>query len=143
MRVLKKYANRRLYDTENSCYITLDDVHDLVLNFQSIKVVEAASGNDITDQVLLHIIANLENNKSNKQLFTQNLLEQLIRVYSYDNSASLSGFLEQSLAYFLDPVNKGVSPMDMWLNLGQTQFDTWQKMFGVNGQPKSQDTPEE
>ena len=131
MRVLKKYANRRLYDTENSCYITLDDVHDLVLKFHSIKVVEASSGKDITDQVLLNIIANIENNKSHKQLFTQNLLEQLIRVYSYDNSASLSNFLEQSLSFFLDPANKGVAPMDMWLNLSQKQFDTWQKMFGV------------
>ena len=145
MRVLKKYANRRLYDTENSCYITLDDVHALVLKFESVQVIEASSGDDITDQILLQIIANLENNKSHKQLFTHNTLNQLIRVYSYDNSPALSHFLEQSLACFLNPVNKSIPPMDMWMNVGRQQLDAWQKMFGFPSDqqpPQSSQSPE-
>ncbi|HRE30521.1 MAG TPA: polyhydroxyalkanoate synthesis regulator DNA-binding domain-containing protein, partial [Candidatus Berkiella sp.] len=78
-RVIKKYPNRRLYDTTISSYITLEDVKRLVVEQVAIKVVDARSQEDITHSTLLQIIIDQEEN--GPPLFTTPILQQMIRFY--------------------------------------------------------------
>lgn len=79
MRVIKKYPNRRLYDTEKSKYITLSEVHDIIKSDKDFKVVDAESGEDITRSILVQIIIDQENGES--PLFTTEMLTKFIRFY--------------------------------------------------------------
>ena len=78
-RTIKKYPNRRLYDTETSTYITLADVKQLVLDNVGFKVVDAKSNEDITRSILLQIILELES--EGVPMFNANMLKQIIRFY--------------------------------------------------------------
>ena len=98
-RVIRKYPNRRLYDTEDSCYITLSDVRDLVLNEVEFVVIDKKNGHDITRCVLLQVISEREQN--GQPIMTKALLSQLIRSCENDASHPLSEWLEQSLAMFV------------------------------------------
>ena len=77
IRLIKKYPNRRLYDTQTSSYITLADVKELVLEHGSFQVVDAKSGEDLTRNILLQII--LEEEAGGAPMFTSDLLSQMIR----------------------------------------------------------------
>src|SRR5678816_4629427 len=79
LRLIKKYPNRRLYDTKTSSYITLADVKQMVLKQEEFQVVDAKSGEDLTRQILLQII--LEEESGGVPMFSSNLLSQLIRSY--------------------------------------------------------------
>lgn len=85
IRVIKKYPNRRLYDTVLSHYITLEDVKCLVQNHISIQVIDARTKKDITHATLLYLIVDQEN--SDKPLLNPALLEQMIRLYAGSCSA--------------------------------------------------------
>ena len=87
-RIIKKYPNRRLYDTNQSCYITLNDVRDLVLASVPFKVIDRQSGDDITRSILLQII--MEQESGGQPLFSANILEQFIRNYSDTTRKGLS-----------------------------------------------------
>lgn len=100
MRVLKKYPNRRLYDTKNSVYVTLEDVRQMVLASESIQVVDSKTGADLTRSVLLQIIAEQEG-EGHEPLLTNRLLQQLIRFYGDSMQGVLSRYLEQSVMTFL------------------------------------------
>ncbi|MEE4360451.1 MAG: polyhydroxyalkanoate synthesis repressor PhaR [Pseudomonadales bacterium] len=100
MRILKKYPNRRLYDTQQSVYVTLEDVRQMVLANESIKVVDSKSGVDLTRSVLLQIIAEQEG-EGHEPLLTNRVLQQLIRFYGDSMQGVLSRYLEQSLMIFL------------------------------------------
>ena len=78
-RLIKKYPNRRLYDTRTSSYITLADVKDLVLANDEFQVVDAKSGEDLTRSILLQII--LEEEAGGAPMFTSDLLAHMIRFY--------------------------------------------------------------
>ncbi|MCU0764602.1 MAG: polyhydroxyalkanoate synthesis repressor PhaR, partial [Burkholderiaceae bacterium] len=78
-RLIKKYPNRRLYDTETSSYITLADVKQLVLDQEEFKVVDAKNGEDLTRQILMQII--LEEEQEGQPMFTPPVLSQIIRSY--------------------------------------------------------------
>lgn len=100
VRIIKKYPNRRLYDTRTSAYITLGDVKDLVLNCQNFKVVDAKSGEDLTRNILFQII--LEEEAGGVPIFSAELLSVFIRIYGNAMQGILGRYLESSMKTFLD-----------------------------------------
>jgi len=97
-RVIKKYPNRRLYDTATSCYITLDDVKKLVLENVTIQIVDAKTHEDITRSVLLQII--LEEESGGVPMFTYDVLTQIIRFYGHAMQGLMGNYLEKNLQIF-------------------------------------------
>ena len=98
MRTFKKYPNRRIYDLQSSKYVTLDTILNLIVEGQSIEVKDAESDKDLTQNVLLQILADQER-KNGTPLLTNITLEQLIRFTSSPITRSLSQFLDQSLEF--------------------------------------------
>ena len=100
MRVIKKYPNRRLYDTEKSSYITLAEVHKIIKSGKDFKVVDADSGEDITRSILVQIIIDQENGET--PIFTTDMLTKFIRFYD-DAAQNLFGeFLEKNMQMFTE-----------------------------------------
>lgn len=98
MRVIKKYPNRRLYDTEQSRYITLADLQQLVMDGVDFEVKDANTGADLTRNILLQIIA--EQESGGKPMFTSEMLMRIIRFYGDSVQDALTRYLEQSLSLF-------------------------------------------
>ena len=98
MRIIKKYPNRRLYDTEISRYITLDDVRKLVVNGIDIRVTDVKTEEDLTRSVLLQIISEQEH--EGKPIFNTLMLTQLIRFYGNAYQSAFSEYLQKSLEMF-------------------------------------------
>ncbi|WP_246813398.1 polyhydroxyalkanoate synthesis repressor PhaR [Neptunomonas phycophila] len=101
VRILRKYTNRRLYDTSRSCYVTLEDVKELVLNSEPFQVLDSKTGNDLTRNILLQIISEQEG-EGHGTLLTNQVLQQLIRFYGDSMQGMMSQYLEQSIAAFLE-----------------------------------------
>lgn len=101
MRILRKYTNRRLYDTSRSCYITLEDVKQLVLNQEPFQVQDSKTGNDLTRNILLQIISEQEA-MGHGTLLTNQVLQQLIRFYGDSMQGMMSQYLEQSISSFIE-----------------------------------------
>ncbi|WP_240770653.1 polyhydroxyalkanoate synthesis repressor PhaR [Neptunomonas sp. XY-337] len=101
MRILRKYTNRRLYDTSRSCYVTLEDVKQLVLSGEAFQVLDSKTGNDLTRNILLQIISEQEAD-GHGTLLTNQVLQQLIRFYGDSMQGMMSQYLEQSIAAFLE-----------------------------------------
>jgi len=99
IRTIKKYPNRRLYDTHESAYITLEGVRTMVCNSDSFKVVDSRSGEDITRTILLQIICEQETG-SNTPCFNNSFLTQLIRSSGDSMNVMVGEFLERSLDAF-------------------------------------------
>ncbi len=100
VRVLKKYPNRRLYDTQTSSYITLSDVKAMVLDGQEFVVRDAKSGEDLTRSILLQII--LEEESGGLPMFTSQTLAQIIRFYGHAMQGVMGSYLEKNLQLFTD-----------------------------------------
>jgi polyhydroxyalkanoate synthesis repressor PhaR len=100
VRLIKKYPNRRLYDTKTSAYITLGDVKDLVIKFELFKVVDAKTAEDLTRSILLQII--LEEESGGAPLFTSELLSGFIRFYGSAMQGMLGKYLENNMRTFVD-----------------------------------------
>ena len=98
MRKFKKYPNRRIYDLHSSKYVTLDAILNVVVEGQSIAVIDAESEKDLTQNILLQILADQER-KNGTPLLTNIALEQLIRFTSSPFTRGLSQFLDQSLEF--------------------------------------------
>ena len=99
-RVIKKYPNRRLYDTAESKYVTLNDVRKLVLEGIGFCVIDKKSGEDITRNILLQII--IEQEEEGEPLFSTDVLEQLIGFYGNSVQGMAGDFISQSLNMFRD-----------------------------------------
>lgn len=134
-RIIKKYPNRRLYDTEVSSYITLEDVRQLVLEHQDIQVVDAKSGDDLTRTVLLQIIA--EHEERGQPIFTTPLLTRIIRFYGDALQGFMGSYLERSLDVFLDQQQQfrnqldnvmGKTPWSMMNEMTERNLETWRSM---------------
>jgi polyhydroxyalkanoate synthesis repressor PhaR len=100
VRLIKKYPNRRLYDTKTSAYITLGDVKELVLKFEAFKVLDAKTGEDLTRSILLQII--LEEETGGMPLFSSELLSGFIRFYGSAMQGMLGKYLENNMRTFVD-----------------------------------------
>lgn len=98
-RVIKKYPNRRLYDTEESRYITLADVKELVMNKVDFEVIDKKSGEDITRTILLQVIS--EQEQHGDAIMTEDFLAQIIRAYGSVVPDFMARYLEQSMSFFM------------------------------------------
>src|SRR5687768_10078995 len=97
-RIVKKYPNRRLYDTETSTYITLAEVKELVLGYKEFQVQDAKSGEDLTRSILLQII--LEEESGGVPMFSQDMLANIIRYYGHSMQGLMGSYLERSIGAF-------------------------------------------
>ena len=100
LRLIKKYPNRRLYDTETSTYITLSDVKKLVLDTTAFRVEDAKSKEDLTRSILLQII--LEEETAGAPMFSSDMLSQIIRFYGNAMQGMMGNFLEKNVHTFMD-----------------------------------------
>ena len=134
-RIIKKYPNRRLYDTEISSYITLEEVRQLVLDGEDFEVRDAKSGDDLTRSVLLQIIS--EHEETGSPMFTTQLLSQVIRFYGDSMQGFMGSYLEKSLQIFLDQQQQfrsqlnsilGQTPWSMLNELTERNLDAWKTM---------------
>src|SRR6516164_64839 len=98
VRIIKKYPNRRLYDTETSAYITLAEVKDLVLQYKEFQVQDAKSGEDLTRAILLQII--LEEESGGVPMFSTDMLANIIRYYGHAMQGLMGSYLERSIHAF-------------------------------------------
>jgi polyhydroxyalkanoate synthesis repressor PhaR len=140
MRIIKKYPNRRLYDTANSGYITLADVKQMVLEFIDFQVIDAKSGDDLTRGILLQII--LEEESAGMPMFSSEMLSQMIRFYGNALQGIMGNYMEQNVKAFLVIQNKlqdqakqvyGDKMMltpDLWKQFLQMQAPAMQGMLG-------------
>jgi len=103
-RLIKKYPNRRLYDTRTSTYITLVDVKDLVLKHEDFQVVDAKTGDDLTRSILLQII--LEEEAAGAPMFSSDLLAQMIRFYGNAMQGMMGKYLESNIKSFAEMQKK-------------------------------------
>ena len=99
-RVIKKYPNRRLYDTEISSYITIEDVRQLIVEGESFEVRDAKSGEDLTRSILLQII--LEEESGGMPMFSSNMLSQIIRFYGHAMQGIMGSYLEKNIQAFME-----------------------------------------
>jgi polyhydroxyalkanoate synthesis repressor PhaR len=99
-RILKKYPNRRLYDTRSSSYITLADVKQMVLAAEDFEVRDAKTGEDLTRSILLQII--LEEESAGVPMFSASMLAQIIRFYGHAMQGVMGSLLEKNLQAFAE-----------------------------------------
>lgn len=133
-RIIKKYPNRRLYDTGTSQYITLQDIHKLVLNQEPFQVIDAQNANDLTRTTLLQIFNSLEDDSN--PLFTSELLKTIIGLYNDPMHSMLSRYLEHSIAVFTEHLADLKSPINSLLesknqvnilhDLAESSVQDWQ-----------------
>ena len=147
IRVIKKYPNRRLYDTEISSYITIEDVRQLIVDGESFEVRDAKTGEDLTRQVLLQIIA--EHEGDGQPMLSTQLLSQIIRFYGDSLQGFMGTYLERSMQMFLEQQNQfrqqlggmmgGQSPWTMVNQLTERNLELWkefqQSLVGGMGRP--------
>lgn len=139
-RVIKKYPNRRLYDTNTSAYITLTEVKELVLGDVAFEVLDAKTNEDITRSILLQII--LEEETAGQPLFTSEMLAHMIRCYGNATQGVMGTFLERGVHSFIDVQQKlqdqaraaygnaaGLSP-EIWAQFFKAQGPIMQGMMG-------------
>jgi polyhydroxyalkanoate synthesis repressor PhaR len=136
IRILKKYPNRRLYDTLTSSYITLADVKKMVLEGAPFEVRDAKSGDDLTRAILLQII--LEEETGGMPMFNTQMLAQIIRFYGHAMQGVMGSYLEKNLqaltemqARFADPA-AGLAPLtpDAWTKFMSGQAPMMQNLMG-------------
>ncbi|TLY80014.1 MAG: polyhydroxyalkanoate synthesis repressor PhaR [Gammaproteobacteria bacterium] len=133
-RLIRKYANRRLYDAEESRHVTLDDLRKLIASGQRIKVIDDKSGEDITRGVLLQIIASQE--QFGTPVLSLQLLEAIIRFYGNPIQQMLTSYLEQSIGGLLRQQNlmqqemaKALeTPMAPIAEMARQNMEMWAKM---------------
>jgi len=134
-RIIKKYPNRRLYDTAISSYITLEDVRQLVVDEEEFEVRDAKSGDNLTRSVLLQIIS--EHEDHGQPMFTTKLLSQMIRFYGDSMQGFMGNYLERSLQVFMDQQQQfrdqlgtmlGRTPWSMLNDLADRNVDMWNNM---------------
>jgi polyhydroxyalkanoate synthesis repressor PhaR len=134
-RIIKKYPNRRLYDTELSRYITIADVRDLVMKGVPFRVMDTSNEADLTRSTLLQIM--LEEEAGGEPLFSANMLGQIIRFYGGTLQGVFARYLEHSLDAFADQQKQmtetwGGTPFDALNRMTQQNMELWadaQKSF--------------
>jgi polyhydroxyalkanoate synthesis repressor PhaR len=134
-RVIKKYANRRLYDTEESRYVALEDIRQLVMEGRPFRIVDTQGGADITRGVLLQIIA--EQEEKGQPILSTRLLEQLIRYYGDNLQAFAGAYLEKSMDFFIkqqqtlqDQMESllQAAPSSVWTEMAERNMGLWRDM---------------
>ena len=134
-RVIKKYPNRRLYDTDTSSYITLAEVKALVMDSEAFVVRDAKTNEDLTRSILLQII--LEEESAGAPIFTEQVLANIIRFYGHSMQGFMGAYLEKNIQIFMDLQHKmaeqsggGVNP-EAWQQFMNMQSPMMQGMMGT------------
>ncbi len=133
IRVIKKYPNRRLYDTDTSSYITLVEVKALVMENERFVVRDAKTNEDLTRSILLQII--LEEETAGMPIFTEQVLANIIRFYGHAMQDFMGSYLEKNVQIFMDlqarmtEHSKGLNP-DVWKQFMTAQSPMVQGMMG-------------
>ena len=132
LRLIKKYPNRRLYDTKTSSYITLADVKQMVLKQEEFQVVDAKSGDDLTRQILLQII--LEEESGGAPMFSSDLLSQMIRSYGNAMQGMMGGYLERNVRAFQD-IQKALQEQSqrVYGDNSRASQDLWAQFMNLQG----------
>jgi polyhydroxyalkanoate synthesis repressor PhaR len=131
IRIIKKYPNRRLYDTEQSKYITLDDVKQLVLGKVEFFVKDVKTDEDLTRTILLQIISEQEHD--GEPFFSTELLTQIIRSYG-DSLQSIAGdYIQKSMQLFVEQQQQfqeamATNPLTAMSDLTEQNLKMWQEM---------------
>jgi polyhydroxyalkanoate synthesis repressor PhaR len=134
-RIIKKYPNRRLYDTAISSYITLVDVRHLVMDGVDFKVVDAKTDEDITRQILLQIIS--EEEVSGDPIFSSELLTQVIRSYGGGMQQLVTSYLEKTMNLFAEQQKAlreqtrsliDTNPLAIMTQVAERNLSMWKKM---------------
>jgi polyhydroxyalkanoate synthesis repressor PhaR len=134
-RVIKKYPNRRLYDTDTSSYITLTEIKRLVMDSEPFLVRDAKTGDDLTRSILLQII--LEEEANGSPMFTAPVLSNIIRFYGHAMQGMMGGYLEKNMQALMDlqaPMMKGVvggNPFQQMQEQMQKQTEQFLGTFGL------------
>lgn len=133
-RVIKKYPNRRLYDTDTSSYITLAEVKQLVLDSEPFVIRDAKTGDDLTRSILLQII--LEEEAGGAPMFTEAVLANIIRFYGHAMQGFMGSYLEKNVQAFTDvqaklaEQSKTLTP-EMWAQFTNMQNPMMQGLMGT------------
>lgn len=134
VRIIKKYPNRRLYDTDTSTYITLAEVKGLVMQMAPFVVLDAKTGDDLTRSILLQII--LEEETAGVPLFTEQILANIIRFYGHAMQGFIGAYLEKNMQLFTEMQQKiapqtgsGMSP-EAWNQFLNVKNPMMQNMMG-------------
>ncbi len=136
-RIIKKYANRRLYDTEASKHVTLSNIREMIVDGIDIQIVEDTTGDDITRALLLQIIVEQEQS-GGQPILTELLLAQLIRFYGNPMQGMMAEYLQKSVGTFVNQQRSVQSqmqdmlsntPIDTMRELLTNNMKTWETMF--------------
>ena len=133
-RLIRKYANRRLYDAKDSRHVTLEDIRKMIAAGERVKVVDDKGGQDVTRSILLQIIANQE--QFGRPVLSTQLLEAIIRFYGNPIQEMLTSYLEQSIGSLLrqqDVMQAEMAkvletPMAPLAELARQNMELWAKM---------------
>ena len=132
LRIIKKYPNRRLYDTEISSYVTLEDIRQLIVDGEAFEVRDARSGKDLTRAVLLQILA--EHEDIGQPIFSTQLLTTVIRFYGDSLQGIIGNYLERSIQTFSDQQQQlrgtigslvGQGPLNLLTQLTERNREIW------------------
>jgi polyhydroxyalkanoate synthesis repressor PhaR len=134
IRIIRKYSNRRLYDTEKSVYITLEGIRQLVLEEVPFKVVDKRTDKDITRNILLQIIS--EQEEQGVPIFNADVLNRIIRFYgeSLQSQGALADYLKKSLDMFMEQqvrMQKSTDPISVMKSMTDQNVKYWTDMFNV------------
>lgn len=124
-RIIKKYPNRRLYDTAISSYITLEDIKKLVIDGTDFKVVDARTEEDLTSSTLLQII--IEQEDQGAPILTNQILQNIIRFYGNSMQGLMSHFLEQSMNTFMQQQESLQEQLDKFMDVSSS-FNTFNQL---------------
>nr|WP_299243179.1 polyhydroxyalkanoate synthesis repressor PhaR [uncultured Halomonas sp.] len=150
MRVIRKYANRRLYDTQQSRYVTLEDLRGLILEEEPFRVEDAKTREDLTRTILLSIIIEQEQADGESEVFSNDLLQQLIRVYAMARPLPLARYLEQGTQLMLEQQKRlqdqwqqamRNSPMELMREMAEDNMRFWRNTI-TKAQQKEDDDEE-
>jgi polyhydroxyalkanoate synthesis repressor PhaR len=132
VRMIKKYPNRRLYDTKTSSYITLADVKQMVLKQEDFQVVDAKSGEELTRQILLQII--LEEESGGVPMFSSDLLSQMIRSYGSAMQGFMGSYLEKNIEAF-QQLQKALQDQSqrMYGDNSRASQELWSQFMNLQG----------
>lgn len=133
MRLIKKYPNRRLYDTQSSSYITLADVKELVMKQEEFQVVDAKTEEDLTRSILLQII--LEEENAGTPLFTHDALTQLIRFYGGAMQGMVGSYLEKNIHAFIE-IQRNIQEQSSKMfgaDTAKVNQDLWSQFMNFQG----------
>ena len=130
-RLIKKYPNRRLYDTQTSSYITLADVKQLVLGNEDFIVIDAKTEEDLTRSILLQII--LEEESNGQPMFSSSALSQIIRYYGHTMQGMMGSYLEKNIQVFIDIQNKLAENSKGLMEEKSFSPEMWTQFMSVQG----------